>query len=63
VKLSWNLDINLRPQVVISNPLCRTWNRLLYRQFFGLKLPCNQNRVLRVFKRLTSKEVDGTVLR
>ena len=44
------------------NPLSRTWTRLLYRQFLELKLPGKQNRVLRVFKPLTSKEVDGTVL-
>lgn len=47
----------------LYNPLYRTWNRLLYRQFFELKLQSKKNRILRTLRKpLTSKEVDSTVL-
>jgi hypothetical protein len=43
--------------------LYRTWNRLLYRQFFELKLRSKKSRMLRALRKpLTSKDVDRTVL-
>lgn len=45
------------------NPLYRAWNRLLYRQFFELKLRSKKNSVLRRLRKpLTSKDVDEVVL-
>jgi len=45
------------------NPLSRGWNRLLYRQYFELKLESKKNRVLRHLRKpLTSKDVDEIAL-
>jgi len=45
------------------NPLYRSWNHLLYRRFFELKLHSKKNSVLRKLRKpLTSSDVDNTVL-
>lgn len=45
------------------NPVYQAWNRLLYRQFFALKLRSKQNSLLRRFRKpLTSKDIDEIVL-
>jgi len=45
------------------NPVYRAWNRLLYRQFFELKLESKNNRLIRTFRKpLTSKDIDEVVL-
>ena len=47
----------------LCNPLYRNWNRLLYRQFFELKLQSKKRRFLGVWRKpLTAKEVDAMVL-
>ena len=46
-----------------GNPVFRTWNRQLYRQFFELKLQSKKNAVLRALRKpLSSKDVDEVVL-
>lgn len=46
-----------------GNSMYRAWNRLLYRQFFELKLQSKKNSILRAFRRpLISKDVDEMVL-
>jgi len=45
------------------NPLYRAWNRLLYRQFFELKLETKKSQVLRKFRKpLTAKDIDEVAL-
>jgi len=45
------------------NSVYQAWNRLLYRQFFALKLRSKQNGLLRRFRKpLTSKDIDEIVL-
>jgi hypothetical protein len=45
------------------SPLYRAWTRLLYRQFFELKLETKKNRILRAFRKpLTAKDIDEVVL-
>jgi len=46
-----------------TNPLYVAWNRMIYRQFFGLKLHSKTNPVLRMLRPpLTSQYVDGVSL-
>jgi hypothetical protein len=45
------------------NPFYRSWNHLLYRQFFELKLHSKKNTILRALRKpLTANDVDNTVL-
>ena len=45
------------------SPFFRSWNHLVYRQFFELKLHSKKNRLLRVLRKpLTANDVDSTVL-
>jgi len=45
------------------NPVYRIWTRVLYRQFFGLKLETKKSQILRAFRKpLTAKEIDGLAL-
>jgi hypothetical protein len=45
------------------NPVYRAWNRLLYRQFFELKLETKKSRTLRAFRKpLTAKDIDEAAL-
>ena len=45
------------------NPVYRGWIRLLYREFFELKLETKKSRILRAFRKpLTAKDIDEVVL-